>query len=64
MTLPKTEKICVTYYNITHQIEYIVSSNPLMVYTLWKVEGNKLTKLGKDKNPLVLERKYIHQDKS
>lgn len=57
--LPRGEILWVSLVNSSGETEYIVTSKEQRdYYYLYKVENDKLRKLGKNKNPKVLEETY------
>lgn len=57
---PKGEIVWVSYYDNDHNLKYIVTSKPARdYYFLYELKGGKFVKLGKHRNPIALEDKYI-----
>lgn len=60
--IPKTERIWVKRITEKGEIYYITSKDTRDYYFLYKMDGDKAVKLGKDKSPLELESKYIDKE--
>lgn len=60
--IPKTERIWVKRITEKGETYYITSKDTRDYYFLYKMDGDKAIKLGKDKSPLELERKYIDKE--
>ena len=57
---PKGEIVWVCHYDDSHNLRYITTSKPTRdFYFLYELKDGKFVKLGKDKNPQVLEEKHI-----
>lgn len=57
---PKDEIIWVSYLDNKGNIEYIITSKKVRdFYFLYQVEDKKLNKLGKSKNPIELETRFM-----
>ena len=57
---PKGEIIWVGHYNKDRNLRYITTSKPTRdYYFLYELKDGKFVKLGKDKNPSALEKKFI-----
>ncbi len=58
---PKGEIIWVGHYDKDRNLRYITTSKPSReYYFLYELVDGRFVKLGKDKNPMALEKKYIH----
>ena len=61
---PKGEIAWVGYYNVDHELRFIITSKPARdFYFLYEVVDDKFVKLAKDKSPKKLEEKYITMEK-
>lgn len=60
--IPKTERIWVKRITEKGETYYITSKDTRDYYFLYKMDGDKAVKLGKDKSPLELESKYIDKE--
>ncbi len=60
--IPKMERIWVERITDKGEIYYITSKDIRDYYFLYKMDGDKAVKLGKDKSPLELEKKYIDKE--
>lgn len=60
-TLPKNEKLCLTY-KIENKNQFVITFNAIkQIYTIYKVLNDGYEKLGTGNNPLKLEEKFIHK---
>lgn len=60
---PKGEIVWASYYGSDRELQYIVTSKPIRdCYFLYRVDEERLIKLGKAKTPLGLE-KYVKKCK-
>lgn len=60
LNYPKGEIIWVGHHDIDGNLRYITTSKPARdYYFLYELVDGKFVKLGKDKDPSVLERKHI-----
>ena len=58
---PKGEIVWVGHYDKDGNLRYITTSKPSREYCfLYELKDGKFVKLGRDRNPKVLEDKYIH----
>lgn len=57
--IPKTERIWVTHKNLKGETFYITSKETRDSYFLYRVENDRVVRLGKSKSPLELEQKYF-----
>lgn len=61
LVYPKGEIVWVGHYDQDNNLRYITTSKPARdYYFLYELRGDKFVKLGKDRNPRILEDKYIH----
>lgn len=59
-TLPKGEIVWVSYYGENHTLRCITTSKPVRdFYFLYELRDGKFVKLGKDRNPHALEKKFV-----
>lgn len=57
---PKGEIVWVGHYGKDRDLRYIITSKPTRdFYFLYAMKAGKFVKLGKDKNPCALEKKFI-----
>lgn len=57
---PKGEIVWVGHYDKDNNLRYITTSKPARdFYFLYELKDGKFVKLGKDKNPQDLEKKFI-----
>lgn len=64
MTYPKGEYVWTSYYNLSHELLFIVTSKPARdVYFLYEVVDGAFKKIGKAKSPLELEEKFEIDDR-
>lgn len=57
---PKGERVWVEYYNQKKELRYIVTSKQTRdCFYVYELVNGTFVKLGRDKNPLVLEEKFI-----
>lgn len=57
---PKGERVWVEYYNQKKELRYIVTAKQTREYFyVYELVNGAFVKLGRDKNPLALEEKYI-----
>lgn len=57
---PKGEIVWVGHYDTNHNLRYITTSKPARdYYYLYELKHSGFVKLGKDRNPAELEKKYI-----
>lgn len=57
---PENEKVWVQYFAADGAIYYITSDkHNRSTYFIYKVDGNKLVKLGEGADPIALEKRYI-----
>lgn len=60
LTYPKGEIVWVGHYDSNQQLRYITTSKPTRdYYYLYELQKDGFVKLGKDRNPKVLEEKFI-----
>lgn len=58
---PKEETVWVKHYDRDGNLRYITTSKQLRdYYFLYELKDDKFIKLGKDRSPYSLEKKYIH----
>lgn len=58
---PKGEIVWVSYCDKDNNLRYIITSKQTRdYYYLYELKEQKFVKLGRDRNPRVLEDKYIH----
>lgn len=55
---PKGEIVWVGHYDKDHNLRYITTSRPARDL-LYELKAGKFVKLGKDKNPVDLEKKFV-----
>lgn len=56
---PKNQKAWTVYYDLKHTPRFIMTSDMLRTtFTLYRIENDKLTKLGSGKNPIELEKEF------
>ncbi len=61
LTYPKGEIVWVGHYDKNNHLRYITTSKPARdFYFLYELKDGKFVKLGKDRNPKVLEEKFVH----
>ena len=64
MKYPKGEIVWTGYYNINHELMFIVTSKPIRdFYYLYELVGDEFKRVGRGKSPTDLERKYNVIDK-
>lgn len=64
MQYPKGEIVWTGYYNLSHQLRFIITSKPSRdYYFLYEVVDGTFKKLGKAKTPTELEEKFKICDK-
>lgn len=57
---PNGERAWVTLLDENQKPKYLITSKPNReMYFIYEVQNEKLARLGKDKNPLTLEAKYV-----
>lgn len=57
---PKGENVFVSYFDKDHVLRFITTAKPARdYYFLYELQDEGFIKLGKSKNPLELESKYI-----
>lgn len=60
-TLPKNEKLCLTY-KIENENQFVITFSMIkQIYTIYKVLNDGYEKLGTGNNPLKLEEKFINK---
>lgn len=58
---PRGEIVWISHYDKDNNLRYITTSKPTRdLYFLYELTDDGFVKLGKDKNPTVLEEKYIN----
>ena len=61
LNYPKGEIVWVEHHNANGNLRYITTSKSTRdYYYLYELADGKFVKIGKEKDPSVLERKYIH----
>ena len=61
---PKGETVWVSYYNINHELLFIMTSKPLRdYYYLYELVDNEFKKLGRATTPTELEEKFKIREK-
>jgi hypothetical protein len=59
-TYPKGEIVWIDYYDKDHNLRYILTSKEMRdFYFLYELKEGKFIKLGKDRSPWELERKFV-----
>ena len=60
ITPPKGEKLWVSYYDDNHTLQYILTSKETRdYYYLYEVAEDGLKRLGRDRDPKVLEARFM-----
>ena len=59
MTYPKGERVWTRYYNLSHELIFILTTKQTLdFYFLYEFVDGTFKKLGKAKSPLELEEKF------
>ena len=63
MTYPKGEMVWTSYYNLSHELLFIITIKPTRdFYFLYEFVDGVFKKVGKSKSPAELERKFkVHE---
>lgn len=57
--IPTGEVVCVTYIDKAGKEVNLITHKPITdMYYLYDIDGDKITKIGKDQSPIVLESKF------